>query len=241
MIQFHEHILEMGGSTTTWIKWAPAYVWKLETNLFRCAEDASTLEIIIWVFMSPACQGWRSDNMCRKSYVCNVWIEDWNMQEILGKGLTKVDALKMLAIMLWNNLIINLGRSVLKLVTTCLLTTQLRILSIFSSNLINYNHDVYKGIAWISRKICRSGLVDEEMEPTHEDDRDILLLGWVGWDPGPPICPNNPEPPIIMVHWKMEVSPIDSKQSYIFHWTLIFLEKEYVQPRWKTEQQSNFA
>lgn len=52
------------------------------------------------------------------------------------------------------------------------------ILSIFSSNLINYNHDVYKGIAWISRKICRSGLVDEEMEPTHEDDRDILLLGF---------------------------------------------------------------
>ena len=72
MIQFQEHIFQMGGSTTNWIKWAPAYVWKLETNLFRCAEDASTLEIIIWVFMSPACQGWRSDNLCRKSYVFNV-------------------------------------------------------------------------------------------------------------------------------------------------------------------------
>ena len=140
--------------------------------------------------------------------------------------------------MLWNNLIINLGRSVLKLVTTCLLTTQLRILSIFSSNLINYNHDVYKGIAWISRKICRSGLVDEEMEPTHEDDRDILLLGWVGWE-GPPICPNNPEPPIVMVHWKMEVSPIElvlTRNRATFFTEPWLWEKEYVQPCWKTEQ-----
>ena len=51
------------------------------------------------------------------------------------------------------------------------------ILSIFSSNLINYNHDVYQGIAWLSRRICRAGLSHENEEPTHEDDRDILLLG----------------------------------------------------------------
>ena len=51
------------------------------------------------------------------------------------------------------------------------------ILSIFSSNLINYNHDVYQGIAWLSRRICRTGLSHENEEPTHEDDRDILLLG----------------------------------------------------------------
>lgn len=52
------------------------------------------------------------------------------------------------------------------------------ILSIFSSNLINYNHDVYQGIAWLSRRICRAGLSHENEEPTHEDDRDILLLGF---------------------------------------------------------------
>eukprot|EP00435_Cladocopium_sp_Y103_P041095 s32_g11.t1 len=52
------------------------------------------------------------------------------------------------------------------------------ILSIFSSNLINYNHDVYQGIAWVSRRICRKGLSHENEEPTHEDDRDILLLGF---------------------------------------------------------------
>ena len=51
------------------------------------------------------------------------------------------------------------------------------ILSIFSSNLINYNHNVYQGIAWVSRRICRKGLSQENEEPTHEDDRDILLLG----------------------------------------------------------------
>lgn len=105
------------------------------------------------------------------------------MQEILEKGLTKAH------LKCWQECFQTISSSILEdqfsnYVKTCLLTTQLRILSIFSSNLINYNHDVYKGIAWISRKICRSGLVDEEMEPTHEDDRDILLLGWVGWDRG---------------------------------------------------------
>ena len=54
------------------------------------------------------------------------------------------------------------------------------ILSIFSSNLINYNHDVYKCIAWLSRRVCRVGLSDENVEHTHEDDRDILLLGREG-------------------------------------------------------------
>lgn len=51
------------------------------------------------------------------------------------------------------------------------------ILSIFSSNLINYNHAVYRALAWLSRLFCRVGLSDENVEPTHEDDRDILLLG----------------------------------------------------------------
>ncbi|CAK9044810.1 Glutathione-regulated potassium-efflux system protein KefC (K(+)/H(+) antiporter) [Durusdinium trenchii] len=52
------------------------------------------------------------------------------------------------------------------------------ILSIFSSNLINYNHQVYQSIAWLSRKICKKGLSVDDAEPTHEDDRDILMLGF---------------------------------------------------------------
>jgi len=54
------------------------------------------------------------------------------------------------------------------------------VLSIFSSNLMTYNHQIFRSLAWLSRKVLKHrGIADSDDHPTHdEDERDILLLGF---------------------------------------------------------------
>eukprot|EP00435_Cladocopium_sp_Y103_P014008 s638_g3.t1 len=54
------------------------------------------------------------------------------------------------------------------------------VLSIFSSNLMTYNHQIFRSLAWLSRKVLKHrGIADTDDGPTHEEDeRDILLLGF---------------------------------------------------------------
>jgi len=52
------------------------------------------------------------------------------------------------------------------------------ILSVLSSNIINYNHEIFRIMAWLSRKVSTKGIDDANEEQTHEDERDILLLGF---------------------------------------------------------------
>jgi len=51
-------------------------------------------------------------------------------------------------------------------------------LSVLSSNIINYNHEIFKIMAWLSRKVSKKGIDDSTEEHAHEDERDILLLGF---------------------------------------------------------------
>mmetsp|Transcript_19163 Transcript_19163/g.43405 ORF Transcript_19163/g.43405 Transcript_19163/m.43405 type:complete len:519 (+) Transcript_19163:161-1717(+) len=54
------------------------------------------------------------------------------------------------------------------------------VLSVLSSNLINFNHEIFRGMAWLSRKVLKDrGISDSNDGHTHdEDERDILLLGF---------------------------------------------------------------
>eukprot|EP00913_Durusdinium_trenchii_P000828 g772.t1 len=53
-------------------------------------------------------------------------------------------------------------------------------LSILSSNLMTYNHQIFRRLAWLSRKVLKQrGIQDTDDGPMHEEDeRDILLLGF---------------------------------------------------------------
>jgi len=53
-------------------------------------------------------------------------------------------------------------------------------LSIFSSNLMTYNHQIFRSLAWLSRKVFKNrGISVLDDGPVHdEDERDILLLGF---------------------------------------------------------------
>ncbi|CAE7878418.1 unnamed protein product [Symbiodinium microadriaticum] len=51
-------------------------------------------------------------------------------------------------------------------------------LSVLSSNIINYNHEIFRIMAWLSRKVSKKGIDDSTEEHAHEDERDILLLGF---------------------------------------------------------------
>lgn len=59
---------------------------------------------------------------------------------------------------------------------------------------MTYNHQVYRlghcnsldnlkrrSIAWLFGKVFKTGFLEDDAEPMHEDERDILLLGGRAW------------------------------------------------------------
>ncbi|CAJ1347786.1 unnamed protein product, partial [Effrenium voratum] len=52
-------------------------------------------------------------------------------------------------------------------------------LSVFSSNLISFNHEIYRGMDTVCRFVFKRSISQSDDGPTHEEDeRDILLLGF---------------------------------------------------------------